>query len=936
MRSREDIIAELEQRLGIAPKKKNILSSFLDSKPVQMIEKLNPMNATVNMFKSILPDGSPFKPLLSGDFKGSVESTKDLVNRTLKSSYEPLEAQRRMTLARRSGLQPEESDVALVRDSYRKTIETAAGATEPLKATNKLLSKADDIVKSIKQAKSAGQSFDDWVKGLGIPKYQHSMIRKTAESDLGKIKSEGFHSQYVEAFNQPAKPFQSKFSMQPNVAEIGGGGQWSKTKKGETILLVPEEAIINGKNGNFIKPGWKPKDSDIVRIEFDGQNPLDIRKAQLKAEWDGGDDLYDISSLPGSFKKLNVTDDVKSNIGATLNKIKPELGQMKGRPMTDEEVISAAKESDILRRATSREQTLKEEAAILRTRQHLAELAKGEVNAEFIDTLRIISAEEADRGRQLRALGIGADPELNTVKAQLIKKLIKIGTSTEEILKKSAGVDFTNAAQVTKFYREFVKPTFAEVLDEYRYINLLSSPKTHIVNSFTNMLQVAGLRPATMLASGVVDTIGSRLFGKEQTHYVSQIPAYYRGVTSSVGEALGKFYKALKGESILNRPDLAQIPTGSKMLKPFMVIPRLLEASDAFFRTLANSGELNALMSRGLSREEALPIAAKQAERLVFRKALDPSNKSGQGYLLSSIDKMTNGIYGLRKVPGVKWFVPFVQTPMNILKQGIEYSPIGLATLPGNVDKIEQIGKTLVGSSVFAGAGWLALNDRTTFSAPTNQKDKEYFYNAGLQPYSIKIGDKWVSYSKLGPLAYPIAMAAAIKHYTKQNPNSVKDSDLQKIGNVIGGIAKFFSDQSYVQGMASLVSLAQGEATASVQALSNIPSQLIPLESLLGWVTNIVDPIYRKTDSKLSVDAIINNLKKGIPGLSTDVEAYRTPLGGKSKRQMPLLNALSPASISEEKNIGLYNRRMLKRRIEIKANDMKEKIQEKLKNKIFQ
>jgi len=100
---------------------------------------------------------------------------------------------------------------------------------------------------------------------------------------------------------------------------------------------------------------------------------------------------------------------------------------------------------------------------------------------------------------------------------------------------------------------------------------------------------------------------------------------------------------------------------------------------------------------------------------------------------------------------------------MNILKQGIEYSPLGITTLPGAANKTEQLAKSMVGSSVLLGASWLAMNGRTTWATPTSPKEKEAFYASGRQPYSIKIGDNWVSYSKLGPLAYPIAMASSFQ-----------------------------------------------------------------------------------------------------------------------------------------------------------------------------
>lgn len=639
------------------------------------------------------------------------------------------------------------------------------------------------------------------------------------------------------------------------------------------------------------------------------------------------------AKIQSNLTKLGVSKEVKGHIVETVKQIKPELEAIKGGVLKNDEVVEAAKMSDILTKVSSKEATLKSEAALLRTRQHLAELAKGNtVTPDFVDTLRVISSEATKRGRELQALGIEADPSLGSVRTRIIKELLKIGKSTDDIVKSAEGVDFNNAEQVTKFYRQFIKPSFSEIIDEYRYINLLSSPKTHIVNAFSNILQTTFLRPATRLASGVVDTIASRLTGKQQQFYVSQVPAYYKGTLNSLGDASAGFLKALRGESVIYRPDIKQIPTGLKIFRPFQFIPRLLEASDVFFRTLATGGEVEALMAKGLTEAQAIQKAADTASELVFRKALDPSNKTGQGQILAGIDKLTSASYNLRKVPGVKWFIPFVQTPMNILKQGIEYSPLGVSTLVGSSNKIEQLGKAMVGSTVFAGAGWLAMQDRTTWAAPTSQKEKDLFYAAGKQPYSLKIGDKWVAYSRLGPLAYPIAMASAIRYYTEQNPASVSDSDLQKTVKVISGIAKFFSDQSYVEGLGDFVAIAQGDVSAPVQAAANIPSQLIPLSALQRWVANIIDPIYRKSETKLSVDGIIKNLEKGIPFLSRNLESYKTPLGQESRRQYPIGSAFSPVGVTKEKLVytNLLNILQDKKRME----KIKESLKEKLRARI--
>jgi len=620
--------------------------------------------------------------------------------------------------------------------------------------------------------------------------------------------------------------------------------------------------------------------------------------------------------------RLKVGDEATGKLVQAIEDIRPELEKVKGKPLQHAEVLKAAQESAILSKATSREATLKSEAALLATRQNLAAMAEGKgVSADFIDQLRIVSAEATRRGRELNALGIGADPIAKTTKGELVKKLLDAGIEADELIKAAEGVDFTNQKQVTEFYRRFIKPTKTEWIDEYRYINLLSSPRTHIVNAFSNLIQGTVLNPATRLATGAIDAVMAGLTGRERAIYAKEVAPYYRGFFSAVPQASSQFLEAMRGNIIIERPDLARIPTNSKFLRPFQAIPRVLEAGDVFFRTLVTEGEKQAIAARLTKQGKALTDkvlteieaeAREKAEYYVFRKALDPSNEKGQGVVLSAIDKATSAVYNFRKVPGVKWFIPFVQTPMNILKQGLEYSPLGVATLPGATNKAEQLGKTMIGSVVFLGAASLAMNGRVTWAAPTGKAEKDAFYNSGRQPYSIKIGDSWVSFSKLGPVAYPVAMAAAMQWYTQENPKAIAESSAERVANVLQGIAQFFSDQSYMQGLKSIIDVSTGETrlTGVQSAVSSSLGQLIPLASLQRWVSRIIDPVYRQPESEFNLQNLIQSIQKDLPIVSQSVPEIEGSLG----RPNPILNSFSPVQVTPIKKRYESNLQQIRRR----------------------
>jgi len=612
-------------------------------------------------------------------------------------------------------------------------------------------------------------------------------------------------------------------------------------------------------------------------------------------------------------KRFAVSQEAKIKIDQAVNVLKPELEKVKGRTLSHDEVIEAAKASGILQRSISREKTLELEAAINRTGQAIAAGAEGKgMGTDFLRNLQTLSSYATYAGRLLESQKASALPIEAGAKVAMAKKLLNLGIDIDRIAEAAKRVDFSNAKQAALFYRKFIPATFSEKLNEFRYINLLSSPLTHIVNAFSNLLQVGILRPSVRLVSGGIDNVASVMGKEERGYYVSQVPAYYRGAFNSIGDAVSKSLKAMRGQMTIERPDIVtgHIPTYSKFTKWGYAIPRAMEAMDIFFRTMAEGGEKEALAlgfkkaGKAITEADILQIEAQAKEvaaKTVFREPLDPTNKTGQGTILKWIDYTTQQVQHLRSVPGVKWVIPFLQTPMSILKQGIEYSPLGITTLAGSKQKTEQLAKSLIGSTVFAGAGWLALTGKTTWAVPTDPKEKELFYAAGMRPFAVKIGGKWISYTRLGPIAYPLAMAAAVGYYAKENPKAATDTAMEKAGKVLTAMAEFFSQQSYVQSIGDIVDLTKGTAGALPQILTGFASQVIPLSSLQRWVSHIIDPVYRKAEKGMSVEAIVENLKKGMPFLSKSVEPYLTPSGEKARRALPVLNAFSPIAISPEK-----------------------------------
>lgn len=441
----------------------------------------------------------------------------------------------------------------------------------------------------------------------------------------------------------------------------------------------------------------------------------------------------------------------------------------------------------------------------------------------------------------------------------------------------------TAMKEVFETINDIIPPGASELFDAYRYQNLLSSPRTQGRNTVTNLFNTMVTRPATIATKSSTDWFGATLFGKERETYLKDVPTYYRGLFNSIADATEATKGAWRGELPIGQPDLKNLRAyqANKMPKGLTVVGRAMEAQDRFFQTLISSGEYAVQKSKGVSNKVARVKAEEVAQYSLFRNVTDPTNKTGQGALLSKIDQFTDTVnkFG-QKHRSFKWFVPFVKTPMNISKQFIEYSPAGFATLAGAKGERanEQLAKALLGSSISLVGAKAALDGQTTWAPPKGEKEREAFFASGKKPYSINIGGKWVPMISFGPFAYALAMPAAVKEANEQA--DMDASTIDKLASVMTSQAKFFSQQTYIQGISNFVELVSGAGEGDLQTnFAKLGTQVIPLSGLQRYVATALDPVFRKQSGPM--DAI----KSGIPQLSKQLEPYTDPFTGEPSRR---------------------------------------------------
>lgn len=619
------------------------------------------------------------------------------------------------------------------------------------------------------------------------------------------------------------------------------------------------------------------------------------------------------ANLDINLEHFNVDDAAKKVLQDTINDIKPTLEVKVGNVLTNKEVKELADNgARVLHQAVDFEKTKQWEASLLNVRRKIAEASQnGRVDKDYIENLKILKTQGADIARKLQSFSIAADPTLITSKEAILDAVLRVSDNTDEILKAAEGVDFNDLNQATDFYRKFVAPTTQEWIDLLRYNSMLSSPNTHIVNSFSNFVNTLFVRPVTKAIAGSFDFISSASTGKEREMFAGEIAPYMAAYFSNMRKASYNFMGALSGKRAMTNLDVKHIPVATKGLKGKLAKTlsypmRLLEASDQFFSALTESAEKAALQYRQAKgvKVPVIDATAKQlAEYTTFRQELFSEN---QGMVLDALDTMTSKLFELRNAKNpiistiARFTVPFVRTPMNIFKQGIEYSPLGFITLKGAKNKTEQIAKAVIGSAVFAGAATMLISGRITWGEPINEREKNLWRAAGKQPYSIKIGDRWYSYQKLPPpLAFPLAMVAALED-TRKN-KKIDDTTTELILTAIAKYGQFLSDQSYAKSIGDLLTAAKGGEAGIERLISNYPQQLIPYRALTGWLARLTDEHQRKPDPEGTfIDKQIQLLMMNWPGLSKLTPARIDEAGKPIEAKDRLINAFSPIRTQEE------------------------------------
>lgn len=319
-----------------------------------------------------------------------------------------------------------------------------------------------------------------------------------------------------------------------------------------------------------------------------------------------------------------------------------------------------------------------------------------------------------------------------------------------------------------------------------------------------------------------------------------------------------------------------KLAVGGRLVNPF----RWLAAADNFWKGILQDSELHTKAYTAARAEGLTGKALNEKIASLLKNPpqvwMDDALKVSKEYTFQSDpDRFMSAVLKIRNLPGGRLIVPFVQTPYNIVKFQWQRS-LGGVLSPRNITGLAKGGdeaagalsRLAVGTGLSIGAWQLVQHGNITGAYPTNSKDRALWEAEGRRAYSIKVGDKWISYNRFQPLGLYLTQAAALD-------DAIRSRDKESAGalftQMLAQAGKSIMDLPFVQGMSSVIDAIQDPKNYAEKLLS---------QTVTGFFPNILRDIRQQVDvTQREARGVIPAIKNIIPGISKQLQPKIDILG---------------------------------------------------------
>lgn len=596
----------------------------------------------------------------------------------------------------------------------------------------------------------------------------------------------------------------------------------------ETMDQVPEVSVEFAGNVNLSKLDTKEDVSQLL-------NAVAQSNAEFMAARRGVMSIPEIESLAD---KVSLETILGRKVGQSMS-AEQIVAARRAVAATSDDVIAKAREW----KANPGDENLKNAALEAIMRQ-----------AAFQEQL---SGATAEIGRALRAMretqAGGRSDALRAIVGDVTN--IRDGDKIDQILDLVSTLD--DPAEAAKFIGDMSKPNFRDKILEGWINALLAGPGTHAVNVTSNALFALSKLPEEILASAI-----GKITRSTDRITAGEVGARSVGMVQGVLDGTRAGAKVMRGEKLsddVSKTELTRRESISGVKGEIVRLPsKALEVEDEFFKAVNRRSELAA---------EAYRLAAKEAkgDKAKFEELY-------RGYLNNPTDKMRkqadeyaryatfqNQLIGwpkdvqafANKYPEFRFLVPFIRTPVNILKAARDRSLLAPTTRQfwaevraGGRRRDRALSKVSLGTGITGAIGYLYGQDLVTGGGPSDPGERAALLATGWQPYSFKIGDTYYSYARLEPISTVLGVSADFFSLK----DSLRKDEAENVPVLLAmSLAKNVLDKTFLQGISNFFEAVIDPDRYGERYLEGLAASFIP--NVLPQIARGVDPTLRETET---------------------------------------------------------------------------------------
>ncbi|RYM14840.1 thermonuclease family protein [Sphingobium cupriresistens] len=499
-----------------------------------------------------------------------------------------------------------------------------------------------------------------------------------------------------------------------------------------------------------------------------------------------------------------------------------------------------------------------------------------------------ISGATAEAGRTLAQFRMTADSR--NVRGNVLNGLSE-GGGGKDRLKEAADLilegETVDPGSLNRAARDALKPGWGDKFKELWINSLLSGPQTHVVNTVSNTMTALAQIPEHGIAAAMGGVRNMAARGKVADRVLfTELGARSVGLLQGVKDGLRQAARTLRtGEAsdFANKIDTVHQDAISGLKGKIIRTPtRLLSSADELFKGMARRMELNGLAVRKAAAEG---LRGEEGKRRVADLVANPTDEMldqafDYGRYLTfqrPLGKVGTAATMLsNSTPAMKLVLPFVRTPTNLLKFSLERSPAAPLLKEwrkdfraGGAKRDLALSRALVGSGVGALVAELASQGLVTGNGPADEKARALLRADGWQPYSIKVGDRYVSYQRLDPFASTLGVAAGMVELQDHMTDKQKD-DVALL--VTASVMQSLSSKTWLSGLGDLVDAVNDPGRYANGWLKRTAGSLA-VPASVAQVARTMDPTLREADT------IMDAVRRRVPGLSKSLPEQRDVWG---------------------------------------------------------